>query len=114
MFKVVEFDGDGGEDGELGVVREEWLTPRKTNCLWPPYKTANNFNKCLNNREPPNKITWTLCPVVLGITTDPKGSFIKNIDHICCYTRAFTRQCVFTFKIRYRYYQFGSLAGERR
>lgn len=63
MFKVVEFYDDDGYGGELGVVREEWLTPRKSRCMWPPYKTANKFNKCLSSNEAPNKITWTLCPI---------------------------------------------------
>lgn len=60
MYFVVEFLDADGNDGELGVVREEWMTPTKTNCLWPPYKTTNNFNKCLQNKEVPNRKTWTL------------------------------------------------------
>lgn len=42
MYNVVEFQDNG-----LGIVRQEWMTPRKKECFWPPYKVASQFNKCL-------------------------------------------------------------------
>ncbi|KAF5284746.1 hypothetical protein FQA39_LY04471 [Lamprigera yunnana] len=34
MYKVVCF-----KDLSVAIIREEWLTPRKTETFWPPYKT---------------------------------------------------------------------------
>ncbi|GBL68463.1 hypothetical protein AVEN_163343-1, partial [Araneus ventricosus] len=60
MFHVVEFTKSSG--GGLGIVREEWLTPRKKECFWPPFKHADKFNKCLTSGQ---DITddWTLFPI---------------------------------------------------
>lgn len=46
MFHVIEFFEDEG--GGISVIREEWLTPRKKHCMWPPHKLPNKFNKCLD------------------------------------------------------------------
>lgn len=58
MFHVVEFDGEGG----VGLVRDEWLTPRKKESFWPPYKLSMQYNKCLREGQTPDD-TWTLCAV---------------------------------------------------
>ncbi|GBN30077.1 hypothetical protein AVEN_265791-1 [Araneus ventricosus] len=60
MFHVVEFNKSSG--GGLGIVREEWLTSRKKECFWPPFKHADKINKCLTSGQ---YITddWTLFPI---------------------------------------------------
>lgn len=50
MYKVVQF-----EDESLGIIREEWLTPRKRQCLWPPHKIISKFNKCLISQAVPDE-----------------------------------------------------------
>lgn len=37
------------------MVRTEWLTPLKKECLWPPYKIMAKFNKCLLNKIVPDE-----------------------------------------------------------
>lgn len=54
MYYVIEF-----EDNALGIVRDSWMTPRKKECLWPPYKIASKFNKCLLSQDPPDE-NWPL------------------------------------------------------
>lgn len=61
MFKVVEFE-DSGDGGGLSVIREEWLTPRKKECLWPPFKVASKYNKCLATNTVPSD-DWTIYPI---------------------------------------------------
>lgn len=39
MFLIVELNKSSG--GGLGIVREEWLTPRKKECFWPLFKHAD-------------------------------------------------------------------------
>ncbi|XP_054723471.1 uncharacterized protein LOC129233476 [Uloborus diversus] len=58
MYHVVEFDGDGG----VGIVREEWLTPRKKETFWPPFKISSQYNKCLVDGTKPEN-TWVLCKI---------------------------------------------------
>lgn len=57
MFHVVEFTNASG--GGIGLIREDWLTPRKKECYWPPYKQSSKFNKCLQNGEIPSD-DWNL------------------------------------------------------
>lgn len=55
MFNVVEFDENDG--GGVAVIRDEWLTPRKIHCMWPP--KATNYNRCINGSIVPDD-AWTL------------------------------------------------------
>lgn len=41
------------EDSSLAVIRSEWLTPRKKEVLWPPFKTQDLYNKALLKGENP-------------------------------------------------------------
>ena len=55
MYHVVEF-----EDGGVGIVRKEWLTPRKKETFWPPFKLSSRYNKSLIDGELPDHKTWPL------------------------------------------------------
>lgn len=57
MYHVVEFGSKSG--GGLGLVRDEWLTPRKKECFWPPFKLSHQFNKALSEGHAPED-NWTL------------------------------------------------------
>lgn len=57
MYKVVEFTDDAG--GGVSVVKEEWLTPQKHRCLWPPQHLIKKFNKCIDGSISPDK-TWDI------------------------------------------------------
>lgn len=52
-YKVVEFDPDGG--GGIGIVRDTWLTPRKKESFWPPYKMYSKYNRCLTDNIQPGE-----------------------------------------------------------
>ncbi|XP_025159186.1 uncharacterized protein LOC105185701 isoform X2 [Harpegnathos saltator] len=57
----IEFHNDDNDNsGEIAIVHVKWLTPRKKNVLWPPYKTISRFNKVLFYGEEPNEHTWQL------------------------------------------------------
>ncbi|KYQ60016.1 hypothetical protein ALC60_00941 [Trachymyrmex zeteki] len=63
-FIGVEFVSDEKLDsGAIALVHLTWLTPRKKEVWWPPYKTSSRFKKALSVGEEPREDTWTLCQV---------------------------------------------------
>lgn len=60
MFHIVEFSQNSG--GGLGIVRQEWLTPRKKESFWPPFKVPEKYNKCLASGQCPGD-DWNLYEV---------------------------------------------------
>ncbi|XP_071653205.1 uncharacterized protein [Temnothorax longispinosus] len=44
-YAVIEF-----EDG-VSLAPEKWLTPRKTRCYWPPYKSKSRTLRAVENQE---------------------------------------------------------------
>lgn len=56
MFVLVEFDGEG----ELAIVRTNWLTPRRKEVYWPNVKKQNIFDKLLFDNCTPNYENWKL------------------------------------------------------
>lgn len=61
MFAVVEFQSSAG--GGVSAVNAKWLTPRKKNVYWPPYKNQNQFNRALKQGEDVNPASWELYPL---------------------------------------------------
>ncbi|CAG9858176.1 unnamed protein product [Phyllotreta striolata] len=57
-FVLVEFDKDDG--GGVAVVHSSWLTPRKNESFWPPYKEQHQFDKALKNGCTVNTETWRI------------------------------------------------------
>ncbi|KAL1488600.1 hypothetical protein ABEB36_014404 [Hypothenemus hampei] len=57
MYNVIEFTKNCG--GGLGVINETWLTPRRKQCFWPPFKNQKMFNKCLANKDEPEE-NWQI------------------------------------------------------
>ncbi|XP_071577263.1 uncharacterized protein [Temnothorax nylanderi] len=64
-FVGVEFanDLDEQESGAIALVHCTWLTPRKKEVWWPPYKTSARFKKALSVGEEPKEDAWKLCYV---------------------------------------------------
>ncbi|XP_063216728.1 uncharacterized protein LOC134527735 isoform X1 [Bacillus rossius redtenbacheri] len=58
MYQVVEFDTDSG--GGVGIIHSKWLTPRKKECFWPPFKHSQQYNKCLSDGQHPCG-KWRIC-----------------------------------------------------
>ena len=56
MYKIVEFNKEGG----LAIVHTTWLTPRKKEVFWPPYKGNTNFMRALRKGENVNEETWQI------------------------------------------------------
>lgn len=48
-FVVIQFDEEGGNG--LAVIHTKWLTPRKTEVFWPPFKDSSLFNKALKQGQ---------------------------------------------------------------
>ncbi|CAH0547083.1 unnamed protein product [Brassicogethes aeneus] len=48
-FVLIEFDESAG--GSLAVIHKSWLTPRKTEVYWPPYKNQNLLDKAVKKKE---------------------------------------------------------------
>ncbi|KAK4887451.1 hypothetical protein RN001_003722 [Aquatica leii] len=57
-FVGIEFHEKDG--GGLALVRKEWVTPRKTEVVWPPYKNLEKYYKALKNNEAPDESTWCI------------------------------------------------------
>ena len=58
MFHVVELPE--GDKKLVSVIHSHWLTPRKEEVYWPPYKTQNKFNSSLRVGEEPDEDSWAL------------------------------------------------------
>lgn len=74
-FVGIEFASDCG--GGVALVHSTWLTPRKKQAYWPPYKKQNLFDKALKTGEAPED-SWQLYSV--------KRSFFEIGRHLCRYT----------------------------
>lgn len=76
-FTGVQFADD--DDGTVALVRTSWLTPRKTEVFWPPYKTQEQFNKSLKKGDLPSEC-WTTYKISRIFFDSGKGVCIC----ICC------------------------------
>jgi len=56
MYNIIEFDQAAG--GGLAIVHAKWLTPRKKEVFWPPYKDSGIFKRALKKGEEVNEKTW--------------------------------------------------------
>lgn len=56
-YVVVQINETDG--GSVAIVHNTWLTPRKTEVYWPPYKSQNSFDKALLKGETVNP-QWPL------------------------------------------------------
>lgn len=57
-YVIVQFDEKDG--GSISVVHKTWLTPRKTEVYWPPYKKQSRFERALLKAEPVDMKKWEL------------------------------------------------------
>ncbi|KAK4885567.1 hypothetical protein RN001_001838 [Aquatica leii] len=57
-FVGIEFLEKNGES-RLAIVNNKWLTPKKSEVFWPPYKTQERYNKSLKS-ETPDEEKWAL------------------------------------------------------
>jgi len=55
-YSVIEFKGSL----EVAVVCAKWLTPRKKEVFWPPYKENGIFMRALKKEEELDPKTWEL------------------------------------------------------
>lgn len=51
MFLGIQFAEEDG--GDLALIHKKWLTPRKTEAWWPPYKVQDVFDKALKKGDTP-------------------------------------------------------------
>ncbi|XP_032677065.1 uncharacterized protein LOC116846839 [Odontomachus brunneus] len=67
-------------EGSLAVINTNWLTPRKTQVFWPPYKNITTFNKALKKHEEINEEKWTLYGIqrIFYETSFSKNNFSYN------------------------------------
>lgn len=57
-FAGIEFeDADGGD---VALINTSWLTPRKREVFWPPFKHQWQFDKAVKTGMPPEENTWHL------------------------------------------------------
>lgn len=61
-FIIVQFTE--AEGGGISVIHKNWLTPRKSEVFWPPFKDQSQYNKALKKGEPVNTETWKIFKVV--------------------------------------------------
>lgn len=60
-YVVAEFEEEQG--GGVAAVHSSWLTPRKEEVFWPPYKEQIRFDKALKYGEAVDTETWELFKV---------------------------------------------------
>lgn len=59
MFELIEFEESSG--GGLSIVHRKWMTPRKTEVFWPPYKEElSRYNKAVKQGELVDEDKWQL------------------------------------------------------
>lgn len=58
MFKIIEFNKEEG--GGLAIVHAKWITPRKKEVFWPPYKDNTTYMRALKKGEEINEETWQI------------------------------------------------------
>ncbi|KAK9659695.1 hypothetical protein QE152_g41622, partial [Popillia japonica] len=56
LFVGIEFSEKEG--GGIALVLRSWLTPRKKQVFWPPYKAQEEYNKALKNQQSCDPDTW--------------------------------------------------------
>lgn len=61
MFVVIEFEENCG--GGLAIVCSNWLTSRKTEVFWTPYKENTQYLRALKIQENFNVETWKIFDV---------------------------------------------------
>lgn len=69
MFVGIQFSEKDG--GGIALVHRKWLTPRKSEVWWPPFKQQDHFNKSIKKGESPNE-SWTLYGVVKAFFEEGK------------------------------------------
>lgn len=57
MFVRVEFPKEDG--GGVALVHRKWMTPRKKEVRWPPFKQQDFYDRSLKKGETPNE-NWKL------------------------------------------------------
>lgn len=58
-FTGIEFTDDGG--GGVALISSQWLTPRKQEVFWPPYKSQSQYDKAVKNGVIPEEDgSWTI------------------------------------------------------
>lgn len=55
-YSIIEFKGSL----EVAVVCAKWLTPRKKEVFWPPYKENRMFMRAFKKEEELDPKTWEL------------------------------------------------------
>lgn len=85
-FVGVEFASDYIE-ASIALVHRSWLTPRKKEVWWPPYKTGAQFKKALLLEEKPKSETWKL----YGIK---QIFFSCGMYYTCVYKHVYVYICV--------------------
>lgn len=63
MFVGIECLEKNGEN-KLALVNKKWLTPKKSEVFWPPYKTQEKHDKALKKSEELNEDSSTLYTVI--------------------------------------------------
>lgn len=76
MFVVVEFEENCG--GGLAIVCSNWLTPRKKEVFWPPYKENAQYLRALKKHEDFNVETWKIFNV--SRIFYESGKYVKIYD----------------------------------
>jgi len=60
----------------IAIISSNWLTPKKGESFWPPYKKQYQYEQSLKKNETPNTETWTLHKIQKVLFTE-KGKDIK-------------------------------------
>ncbi|CAH0558904.1 unnamed protein product [Brassicogethes aeneus] len=70
-FAGIEFEENDG--GGIEIINIKWLTPRKKEIFWPPFKTNKQFHRALTRGDSPEEGEWKLYSI--------KRFFFENVNY---------------------------------
>ncbi|GLV33400.1 hypothetical protein CBL_20145, partial [Carabus blaptoides fortunei] len=81
-FTGVQFADENGDT--VALVRTSWLTPRKTEVFWPPYKTQEQFNKSLKEADLPSECwkTYKISQIFFDSDKDDLGKAQRKVRQL--------------------------------
>jgi len=59
LLGIQFIEKNGSNNNIIGIISSNWLTPKKQQTFWPPYKKQHQYEQSLKKAETPNN-KWTL------------------------------------------------------
>lgn len=77
MFVGIQFQANEGS--QLALVHTKWLTPRKKEVWWPPYKLQEQYNRALRKGDSPTE-NWRIFDVARSLFLEGRTHFFLEVQ----------------------------------